>query len=76
MAAFAETQNLSQFSFSETGLRGTGCGKSARPGLWGSRKATTCSTRTLEFIDRNYLAGLKICENQFSLRHQCSIVFQ
>src|SRR3981189_1167351 len=30
---------------SETSPRGTGCGKSARPGLWGARVATSSSTR-------------------------------
>ncbi len=31
---------------SETNYRGTGCGKAARPGLWGSGEATNRSTRT------------------------------
>jgi hypothetical protein len=36
---------------SETNYRGTGCGKAARPGLWGSGEATNRSTRT--FFDTN-----------------------
>ena len=32
-------------ALSETNYRGTGCGKSARPGLWGSGEATNRSTR-------------------------------
>src|SRR5690554_3785946 len=32
---------------SETNYRGTGCGKAARPGLWGSGEITNRSTRKL-----------------------------
>ncbi len=33
------------YRLSETNYRGTGCGKSARPGLWGNGEVTNRSTR-------------------------------
>jgi len=36
------------YELSETNYRGTGCGKAARPGLWGSGEATNRSTRIVE----------------------------
>ena len=35
------------YESSETNYRGTGCGKAARPDLWGSRKVTNRSTRAV-----------------------------
>ena len=45
--------------FSETKLRGTVCGKSARTALWKSGKVTTCSTRKTETVSTN-LSPIKV----------------
>ena len=37
----------------ETNYRGTGCGKSARPGLWGSGEATNRSTRKKLLVENS-----------------------
>lgn len=43
---------------SESNDRGTGCGKAARPGLWGSGEATNRSTRkTIAFTHVNDYFG-------------------
>ncbi|WP_232526720.1 hypothetical protein [Marinilabilia rubra] len=47
MVSIVKTQDISFLSFSETKLRGTVCGKSARTDLWGSGKVMSRSTRTL-----------------------------
>ena len=47
MVSIAKTQDISFLSFSETKLRGTVCGKSARTGLRGSGEAMSRFTRTL-----------------------------
>ena len=36
------------YELSETNYRGTGCGKAARPGLWGSGEVTNRSTRIVK----------------------------
>lgn len=43
------------FTFSETNLGGTGCGKAARPGLWGSGEATNRSTRKKIYTHRSMI---------------------
>ncbi len=59
MDSIAKTKDLSLFSNSETGLRGTVCGKAARTGLWGSGKVTSRSTR--KRIDQfSYIRVLKV----------------
>jgi hypothetical protein len=51
MATSFKTEDLSQLSLSETDLGGTGCGKSARPDLWGCGKVTNRTTRRfIQFI--------------------------
>jgi hypothetical protein len=40
------------YELSETNYRGTGCGKAARPGLWGSGEETNRSTRINYFTQR------------------------
>ncbi len=47
LAPIVKTQDISFLSISETKLRGTVCGKSARTGLWGSGEVMSRSTRTL-----------------------------
>jgi len=42
---------------SESNYRGTGCGKAARPGLWGSGEATNRSTRN--FLNPTAAQGCK-----------------
>ena len=48
---------------SETNLGGTGCGKAARPDLWGSGEVTTRSTRTID----GYILSKK-APNKYSKR--------
>ena len=45
------------YELSETNYRGTGCGKAARPGLWGSGEVTNRSTRIVE----SPMRLIKIC---------------
>ena len=45
LVPIAKTPNLSFLSFSETKLRGTVCGKSARTDLWGRGEVMSRSTR-------------------------------
>jgi len=45
MDTIVDTEVVSYVSFSEAGLGGTVCGKSARTGLWGSGEVTNRSTR-------------------------------
>lgn len=39
------------YPYSESNYRGTGCGKAARPGLWGSGEVTNHSTRSNKYLD-------------------------
>lgn len=50
LAPIVKTQDISFLSISETKLRGTVCGKSARTGLWGSGEVMSRSTRTLIIV--------------------------
>jgi hypothetical protein len=52
LVSIAKTQNISFISYSETKLRGTVCGKSARTDLRGSSEAMSRSTRTLSIASK------------------------
>jgi hypothetical protein len=47
-------------ALSESNYRGTGCGKSARPGLWGSGEATNRSTRRKIFTQTRMIIILGV----------------
>lgn len=57
---------------SESNHRGTGCGKAARPGLWGSGEATNRSTRTRILTQKrminNFAAKEQILKGEFFWR--------
>ena len=47
-------------ALSESNYRGTGCGKSARPGLWGSGEATNRSTRRKIFTQTRMIITMGV----------------